>query len=187
MALLQDDKAAKKLLLKIISHRLYKRYIRPLNDVHPTKRRSGFLMMAAACLMIEAYQSFREGLEHTRNNGADRFKNFFTENIEFSELAPVYQGFYSNIRCGILHQAETYENWLIIRERGTPLFDGDRKAINADVFFDELAKCFMAYYRHLAKADWSDPLWKAAKFKLLKICEHCRANPKVKPIETYSI
>ena len=180
-ALLQNDKTAKKVLLKVIFHRLHNRYIRPINNIKPTERRSGFLMMAIACLMVEAYQSFLEKHEYTRKKGAGKkcFRNFFKGNNAFSELAPFYHGFYANIRCGVLHQAETYENWLITREEGTPLFDSQKKSINADVFLAELAKSFLTYSRYLAKADLNDPLWKAAKFKLEKICEHCRPNQNI--------
>lgn len=188
-ALLQNDAVAKKLLLKIIFHRLFNRYVRPLKNVFPTKGRSGFLKMAASCLLIEAYQSFREGREYTRESGAGKgcFKKFFKDNQAFSQLLPFSKDFYSNIRCGILHQAETYENWLIIRQLHTPLFDPQSKSINADLFLDELAKCLLGYFRHLAKADWNDPLWICAKFKLEKICEHCKAIPVEKPIWSYCI
>ena len=185
-ALLSGDAAAKKLLLKIVFHRLFNRYVRPLKNVLPTKRRSGFLTMAASCLLIESYQSFREGREYSEA-GKKCFKKFFKNNPAFSEFVPFSKDFYSNIRCGILHQAETYENWLIIRKPRTPLFDPQSKSINADLFLDELAKCLLGYFRHLAKADWNDSLWKAARFKLEKICEHCKAIPFVEPIWSYCI
>ena len=173
-ALLQYTPIAKKLLLKVVFHRLYNRYIRPLNNVYPEKRRSGFLMMAAGCLVIEAYQSFREGREYTRERGAGKecFQNFFENNPAFSQLSPCFEDFYYNIRCGILHQAETYADWKIIRQNGAPLFDPERKAIHADVFLVELAKSIRDYCRHLSKGDWRDPLWEHARFKLGKICEH---------------
>jgi hypothetical protein len=130
--------------------------------------------MAAGCLLIEAYQSFREGLENTRETGAgvNCFKNFFEKNDAFSQLCPYFQGFYYNIRCGILHQAETYKNWKIIRQHGAPLFAPEKREIQADIFLLELTKCIRDYCRYLANSERSDPLWKSALFKLGKICEH---------------
>ena len=188
-ALLIKDAAAKKLLLKIIFHRLFNRYVRPLKNILPTNRRSGFLTMAASCLLIEAYQAFLEGMEYTAKDGAGKecFKKFFKNNQAFGQLFPFSKQFYKNIRCGVLHQAETYENWLIVREQRAPLFDPQRKKINADLFFEELTKCLLAYIRHLSKADWNDPLWKNAIFKLDKICEHCKAIPAEKPVCSYCI
>lgn len=173
-ALQLNTPATKKLLLKVIFHRLHNRYVRPLNNIQPTTRRSGFLIMAAGCLVIEAYQSFREGREYTRDKGAGKkcFQNFFENNQAFSLLSPCFEGFYYNIRCGILHQAETFEDWKIIRQPGAPLFDPARKAIQADIFLTELTKSIRDYCRYLSKVDWSDPLWEHARFKLKKICEH---------------
>ncbi len=175
--LLQKNAAAKKRLIFAIFHRLNNRYVRPLNQI-PAKKRSGFLTMAAACLMIEAFQSFREGRENTKARGAGKecFQNFFASNKAFSQLIPFTDDFYSNIRCGILHQAETYGNWLITLEKSEPLFNDNDKTINADLFLKELTISFRLYCRYLSKADWSDPLWIAATKKLGKICEHCKAG-----------
>ena len=65
-------------------------------------------MMAATSLMIETFQSFKEGKKDTnqRGMGETSFANFFKEHKrEF----PGINGskFYKNIRCGILHQAQT--------------------------------------------------------------------------------
>jgi hypothetical protein len=180
--------AAKKRLIYVIFHRFNNRYVRPLNKI-PSKKRSGFLTMAAACLLIEALQAFRERKEYTfRGTGAGTFRNFFSHNKAFSRLAPFSNQFYSNIRCGILHQAETYGNWLVIRKKGEPLFNTQKKAINADVFMRELSLSLRSYYRELSKADWNDPLWEAARFKLEKICEHCKGTaPNMKSEWIYYI
>ena len=65
-------------------------------------------MMAAASLMIETFQCFKEGKKDTKQRGMGEtaFVNFFKEHKrEF----PAINGseFYKNIRCGILHQAQT--------------------------------------------------------------------------------
>ena len=131
----QNTHGAKKRLLFVIFHRLNNRYIRPLNQI-PSSKRSGFLIMAAGCLLIESLQAFRDRKEYTmRGTDTGTFRKFFSENQAFSELVPVSRKFYKNIRCGVLHQAETYGNWLVIRERGEPLLNSERNAINADIFF----------------------------------------------------
>jgi hypothetical protein len=188
-ALLKNTTSAKKLLLKVIFHRLNNRYVRPLNSILPTKKRSGFLTMAAACLLIEALQAFKERKEYTlRGTGSGTFRKFFSDNKAFGQLVPLSREFYSNVRCGILHQAETYGNWLVIREKGTPLFNRKSQAINADVFLIELARSLRDYCRQLARADWNDPLWDNARFKLGKICEHCdRAKSVQKTAWVYCI
>jgi hypothetical protein len=62
-------------------------------------------MMAAASLMIETFQCFKEGKKDTKQRGMGEtaFVNFFKEHKrEF----PGINGseFYKNIRCGILHR-----------------------------------------------------------------------------------
>jgi hypothetical protein len=176
LLLRRDDAEAKKRLVHVIYHRLNNRYVRPLGEI-PDKKRSGFLTMAAACLMIEALQSFREGYEYSKwGAGKKCFAKFFSENDAFGALCPYSSNFYSNIRCGILHQAETYGNWLIWMQKDRPLFflhEGN-KIINADVFLNELAKSIERYRGELEAADWNDKLWVRAKRKLTKICEHCQ-------------
>jgi hypothetical protein len=175
LLLRRNDTEAKKRLVHVIYHRLNNRYVRPLRKI-PDKKRSGFLTMAAACLVIEAFQSFRGGYEYTRKKGAGEkcFAKFFTDNEAFCSLRPFSSDFYSNIRCGIFHQAETYGNWLIWHKKGSPLFFLDKKAINADVFLEELAKIIQQYRSELETADWNNKLWVRAKRKLTTICQHCK-------------
>jgi len=177
LLLCRNDAEAKKRLIHVIYHRLNNRYVRPLNEI-PDDKRSGFLTMAAACLMIEALQSFREGYEYTKRGGAGEkcFAKFFSENEAFKSLHPYSSNFYSNVRCGILHQAETYGNWLIWKDKDRPLFSLYRewRIIIADLFLNELAKSIQRYREELEAADLSDKLWVRAKRKLTKICEHCK-------------
>src|SRR5271163_1417558 len=73
---LKDD-TAKKPIIKFIHHRLNRRYIQPLLHITPGYE-SGFLMMAASCLLIEALQSFYTGENDTKKTGSTKaFKEFF--------------------------------------------------------------------------------------------------------------
>ena len=73
----------------------------------------GFAIMALCCLLIETLQSFREGGGTTK----DRFEKFlgrpsFKGEFEDNEVAA---GFYTGVRNGILHDAET-RGWVIWRQ-----------------------------------------------------------------------
>jgi hypothetical protein len=76
--LTKTDDDSRQFLADLILHRLKDRYITPLEKV-PIKFRSGFLTMAAACLLIETFQCFKEGERGTRGNGKGEaaFKRFF--------------------------------------------------------------------------------------------------------------
>lgn len=70
-----------------------------------------FSIMALNCLLIETLQQFYDGLESTapRKNEA-AFKRFLSRSYYFRFSREVAEQFYRNIRCGILHQAETKGN-----------------------------------------------------------------------------
>jgi hypothetical protein len=172
--MLRNDEEAKKRLVDVIYHRLHRRYIVPMKKV-PVKYKSGFLMMASACLLIEAFQSFREGLEYTKERGAgeERFLKFFTEIDDFKSLAQHTHDFYTNVRCGILHQAETYQGWRVRRDKNGPLFDPEKGVINANAFLKALSRSLRAYCKNLRASDWESEPWKTARKKLGFICDHC--------------
>jgi hypothetical protein len=173
----QGDENAKGRLIDIIYHRLNRRYLLPMSHI-PLTYKSGFLMMASACLLIEALQSFREGREYTKERGAGEacFRKFFTEIDGFQPFAPHAHDFYVNVRCGILHQAETYQGWGIRRDKGGPLFDPKSKVINANSFLNALSRSLEQYCDGLRSANGNSLQWKAAKTKLAFICNHCAAG-----------
>jgi len=146
--LVEKDELAKEELVNLIYHRLHRRYIVPLSSV-PQDLKSGFLMMGVACLLIEALQSFREGREYTKEKGAGQqcFVNFFSQNAEFEPFKPLAAKFYSGIRCGILHQAETYVGWRINRKKDLPILDPKTKSINANKFMKALDDALSKYFQ----------------------------------------
>jgi hypothetical protein len=76
----QKDDTSRRILADFVLHRLQDRYITPLEKI-PHKFRSGFLTMAASCLMIETFQCFRDGKKDTKQKGMGRaaFEGFFKD------------------------------------------------------------------------------------------------------------
>jgi len=183
LRLAQNDDAAKEPMIKFIHHRLNGRYIQPLLHFQDGYA-SGFLMMAASCLLIEAIQSFYQGLDTTNGCSTESFKSFFKREKEFfpkfEECFPKYadnrakkENFYSNIRCAILHQAETTGGYRIVRDK-SPLFDKNEKTINADKFVEALEKCLDKYFKDLRSSSIDSLHWKNAIKKITFICDNCR-------------
>lgn len=138
------------------------------------KNKSGFAMMAISCLMIEALESFRRGLKNTRREkGKDIFEDFFNRYDEFSDLRGYGGEFYTHIRCGILHQAETTGGWLIQRDQPF-LIDKDHKIINATAFIKNLEKCLDKYCDELDTQGWEDQIWKNFRDKMESIIDNCK-------------
>ena len=183
----QDDETVKVPLIKFIDHRLRGRFITPLQNVKPRNYRSGFLMMASACLLIEALQAFREGKNTSAVGSEAAFTRFFEEHGKyFSGLRNCFPlvpeknkkgklvkkcTFYKHIRCGIFHQAESTGGYSIVRDK-TGLFDTTEKSVNADKFLDEVETCLDKYLNDLRASAVTLELWNKAAEKLTFICDN---------------
>jgi hypothetical protein len=166
------DEDSKTKIIELIHHRFNNRYVKHLKKID-----SGFLKMAVSCLMIETLESFKQGKKDTKGKGVGlkMFKDFFeTEQALFPGFNDIHSDFYFNIRCGILHQAETTNAWRILRKDG--LFDKDNKTINSDKFVDALGKSLDGYVENLKHNDFNSKLWGNAILKLEDICENCKAK-----------
>jgi hypothetical protein len=163
------DDPSRQLLADLILHRLKDRYITPLEKV-PTKFRSGFLTMAAACLMIETFQCFRDGEKDTKRKGKGvaAFKNFFRDYArEFRGIDG--EEFYYKIRCGILHQAQTHGRFRILRTGA--IFDSTQKLLNATLFLKTLKTIVEDYVNELRVREMQAECWANALQKIEYICE----------------
>ena len=170
--LVQKDDTAKEFLADLILHRLRDRYVTPLEHVPatPIDFKSGFLMMAASCLMIETFQCFKEGKRDTKGKGKGKaaFKRFFSA---YSAKFPGIDGeeFYEKIRCGILHQAQTHGRFRILR--GGAIFDTVEKSINATAFLKALKTIVEDYVDDLRIQHMNADSWINALRKIEFICE----------------
>jgi hypothetical protein len=156
-------------LAKFIYERFSERYIIPIESM---KRKNGFTTMAVSCLMIEVFQSFREGLGDTNGKSIRCFKLFFKSTKGFECFTDYESKFYYNVRCGILHQAETTGGWKIYR-KGV-LFDKDNLSINATLFLSHLKASLKEYQSQLENQDWDDELWKNSRKKMAAVIDNCK-------------
>ena len=154
----------------LIFERFYERYLEPFKS-NPAKH--GFSMMASGCLMTEALYCFKKGRKKTGETGGSAFENFFTGSDHFQQFIGYGSDFYTNIRCGVLHQGETYDGWKILR-RGS-LFQPALRTINATKYLDSLEMELKSYTESLKKKPFDSAEWKAAIRKLDHICENCNA------------
>jgi len=166
------DEVSKNKIVNLIHHRFNNRYVKHLKQID-----SGFLMMAVACLMIETIESFRQGLKDTKAKGMGlkMFKDFFKKEVMlFPNFNKIYSDFYYNIRCGILHQAETNNAWRILQIGD--ILDIKEKTINSKEFVNMLEKALNNYIQSLKKTDFNSEIWKNALLKLDDICENCKSK-----------
>jgi hypothetical protein len=152
-------------IAQAIKRRFVDRYLAPI-QANP----NGFTMMAVSCLMIEALESFNQGLVSTTGISQRAFQNFFDRVESFAEFRTVCPEFYSHVRCGILHQAETTAGWRIRRDG--PLFNQPRVTINAKAFVEALQAELHRFCDELEELPWDGPQWMRVRNKLDAIVEN---------------
>lgn len=177
----------KKALANFIYDRLYGRYLKPFDfrSVDYEKNyKNGFALMTSSCLLIETLTSFRESrYRNTKNLSGECFGHFFTTESKFADFATggrqtngdistkkqggLPNDFYENVRCGILHNAETKNGWTITRNESKPYFNPATKEINATKFANRLKSVLSSYKKSLIESDFdSDIIWKNFRDRL---------------------
>ncbi len=157
-----------------IHRRFRERYLDPVSD--PKAPRHGFTMMAIACLMIEALESFRRGWPDTsqRGQGKHAFCSFFDTHSAFAPFRGHARDFWKGVRCGILHQAETTLGWRIRRDTSNLLtVTPGARIINATLFIQALGNALDAYRDALKAAPWGHDLWECLQRKMKRVCANC--------------
>lgn len=153
---------------RFIVKRFHERYFEPTIDA-PT--RHGFTLMAIGCLVIEALECFYEGRADSDGKSKAVFRRFLERDTGLQALGGGDDWFYKQIRCGILHQAETVGGWRI--HRSGPLLNARERVINAKRFIDLLQAAVRDYARQLEAAGPEDALWENFKKKMDAVCKNC--------------
>ncbi|GIV89166.1 MAG: hypothetical protein KatS3mg055_1684 [Chloroflexus sp.] len=170
-----EDEKNRERIANFILERFTERYITPLHG--DSDRKHGFCTMAISCLMIEALESFWRGWPDTKGKSKKAFRSFFQrclqQGLELGVFAPsqLADDFYTGVRCGILHQAETTNGWRI--RRAGLLYDPDNKTINATTFHLELEKALIAYCDELKRSEWDAQIWQNLRTKMKSVIENC--------------
>lgn len=157
------DKAT---LSKFIIERFDERYFRP---VETSDNKHGFALMTIACLVIETLESFYQGRSDTKGKARQMFEEFFKRDKRFEIFQSEDNWFFRDIRCGILHQAETRGGWKI--SRCGSMLDKRNKIINATAFLRQLRKSVESYASELQK---NEVLWESFCKKMDAICVNCQ-------------
>lgn len=157
-----DDRKA---LGQFVRERFDERYFKP---VMVSTSPHGFTLMAVGCLVIEALESFYQGRPDTKRHSGDMFRDFFRRDTPLKVFASQSNWFFKDIRCGILHQAETRNGWRI--RRWGPLLDLSGRKINAERFMREVRHAVAAYSYQIQS---DETCWANFQTKMQAICENC--------------
>lgn len=170
------DARNREVIAEGIHRRFTERYLQPVSDT--AAKRHGFTMMAIACLMIEALESFRRGWGDTsqRGQGKQAFCSLFDAEGAFAPFRGHAADFHKGVRCGILHQAETSLGWRIRRDGDLLSVNAGIRTINATKFVCALRKALARYRDILKAAAWEDEIWVLLRKKMDRVCANCTSN-----------
>ncbi len=157
-------------IIGLFLDRFSERYVNPFKG---NRNKHGFSMMAISCLMIENFYCFQQGYDKTPSGkGNVIFNDFFKNSCNLTPFAEI--NFYRNIRCGLLHQGETYEGWKI-RRKGS-IVDLSRREINANLFMIEVSREIDTYAQKISEKEFGSKEWKNMIKKFDSICKNCERN-----------
>lgn len=182
---LLDMQNNKNKLAELIFNRLYFRYIRPFefdSTDYVCKYKNGFAIMTSCCLLIETYISFTVDNFVDTNHKSERcFGYFFVTEKRFNSFAidgltsedyisknplrgtGMPRSFYIDVRCGILHNGETRNNWRIRRDsKELLMITKENKIVNATKFLKEIKEVLIEYRHKLENSALESALWVAS-------------------------
>jgi hypothetical protein len=171
--LAEGDKGRDK-LAEFFRQRLRERYIEPVLGSSLLEE-NGFSIMALSCLLIETFETFRQGWESSGGRSALAFCYFFDREASFHDFRGYGRQFYEHVRCGILHQGETTGGWTI-RLVG-PLFEGSKLRVNTHAFHETLSEAIDGYRDELRRESAATEVWRNFRRKMVKTIKNCEAKP----------
>ncbi|MFW6272551.1 MAG: hypothetical protein ACOC2U_02075 [bacterium] len=134
---------------KFFEIRINTRYLEPIKRIQTTNRNhgEGFAMVNLQCSLIETIESFYNGWIYQHENEKDKngktvkykgyykretegdrihlnnqciFESFFIKRFPFIEKGIDGESFYKNVRCTLLYETQTKNDWLIKAENKNP-------------------------------------------------------------------
>src|SRR5713101_3769835 len=158
MAWQTEGEQGKHKIAEFFQERLSERYIEPVLALNADEK-NGFAIMALSCLLIETYETFRQGWQSSDGKSKKAFGYFFDREDLFRDFKGHAEAFWKNVRCGILHQGETTGGWRITRENGEPLFDSGTRTVHATKFHALMAKVIDNYRAALKTSSVGTDIW----------------------------
>lgn len=157
---------------KILEDRLNGRFFRYASNCLKSPH-SGFVVLSIDSLLLETLQQFREGII----DGTGQSESMVTKFLAGKRFQPAFnedarKAYYKDIRCGLLHQAEAKQMWLIRRGQDSilrPSLNGEGYVIDVRLFHKALKASMKDYLRDLVRPEndsLRSNLWK----KMNHIC-----------------
>jgi len=158
-----DNEALWKKAFTLFSDRMNHRYIYPAQTIEYNSSiiGEGFAISAILCSLIEALETFYQGLSYKRKPPRSEYEYFESKKIfiRFLISKPPFnkyfdddlaKDFYENFRCPLLHEAATRKGWKIrIDEEELITKIGSGYIFNRILFIDAIKEYIKYYKKHL--------------------------------------
>ncbi len=153
-----------------LEERINHRYIYPAKTIQdsPNSRiiGEGFSIVTILCSVIEALETFYQGkyftpsapknkYEYTFGESKELFVSFFTKRWPFKKEfnEDLSKDFYSNVRCGLLHEAASRNGWRIRIDNDVLIEkNGKGKILNRVLFLQAIIDFMEQYKSELLKS-----------------------------------
>lgn len=164
--------------IDLLELRLETRYFRPIERILYMRITTGegFAVMTLVCSLVEFLQSCYEGKTFVLNanetkfvygHSGEKFKAFLTSHDPFktifskavsipdNKIKNFADDFYSNVRCGLLHEAATKNNWIIKTSKTNSakscidISNESCKIIYRDNFVDAVKEFIVTYKKEI--------------------------------------
>ena len=158
--------------IKILKDRIEGRYLNQIELLSNDINVNGFAIMALNCLLIETLYQFKEGKDKTpSHHNKEVYSDFLMQEFPLVfNTQNIAESFYSNIRCGILHSAQTKnESRLSDREGVAVVLEGNTLVVSVKGMSLLLKTYFQHYLQKLLDAN-EIPLRKNFIKKMKYVC-----------------
>ena len=92
--------------VNMLQDRIDGRYFDPINKLmNGDSVENGFLIMSALCLLIDTLMQFEHGFANSKDETGKNYISFMCNSLKLTQTKA--KRFYNEIRCGLLHSAET--------------------------------------------------------------------------------
>lgn len=150
--------------------RIKTRYLSPIENIitHGENLGEGFAVVNLQCSLIETLESFINGCSSNYNENKRRtewkkleeiiftsnrkiFTSFFSKRKPFIYYKSIINGedFYKNVRCALLHETQTKENWIIrfdfYNGKTSYLLEKEKKILYRENFQKDLIEMISGY------------------------------------------
>ncbi|NDI97747.1 hypothetical protein GWA97_01480 [Flavobacterium sp. LaA7.5] len=168
----RNHESIQKMFDEFLKERIQTRYLDPINAISKIKEHKGkgFSIVTIYCSLIEFFETLKKGyiyeypnyylndevVKGSRKdksgdflplNNEEIYTSFLTENKPFKDSfdEDTSKEFYKNVRCSLLHEAQTSKNWLIKDGNTSNLILTKEAETNYTIYWKALEKAFDNY------------------------------------------